>query len=681
MRLNEPITDLEVLVPANEAIVSRTDTGGRITFVNKTFCDVSGFSEQELLGKPHNIVRHPHMPKEGFANLWNTIKAGRPWDGLVKNRTKSGDFYWVRSNVTPVTENGKVAGYISIRERPSREEAALAEAVYARIRAGDSSGLALRDGALVQVSLGTRLSETWAAVATRLVLTLAAATLGLAATGALGFLGMATSDDHLRSLCQWSAAGTAVLSATVAYVLGWAVLGSVKRSLRHVTRDLEALAADDGAHRIQFPRCREFWTASRMLRAVQARMAYSRHAQAETERAIEEARSSAVRTMVERVERDSRAAMHHVTAQADQTIRNATEVAAAALRVSTNANHVNSAAQSSLMNAQTVGAAAEEMFASVREISAQMSRASSSAQIAVEKSADVREKIHSLSDLADSIGNVVTLIGEIAGQTNLLALNATIEAARAGDAGKGFAVVAAEVKSLAIQTARSTDAIRTQIGAIQTASKSAVQAVEAIGESIHATAEVAVAVAAAVEEQSAATGEIARSATETASAAHLVSESIDEVSRDAAEAGRLVESMRNDAFTMSQCVEELERAVVRVVRTSTSYANRRSGERIGTDETCIVEDTDGIRYNGRIDDISASGASVSGVSGFIPGDSGVLHVQNGAPGARTGFEVCAIGSDGKLHPKFIPGQVSRGAQDWIATLTSTHNAALHRAVA
>ena len=186
MRLNEPITDHEVLVPENQTIVSRTDTGGRITFVNKTFCEVSGFSEEELIGKPHNIVRHPHMPKEGFANLWATIKSGQPWDGLVKNRAKSGDFYWVRANVTPVTENGAIVGYVSIRERPSREEIACAEAAYARIRSGQGHGLSLRNGALVTVSFRSRLADLWQAVGTRLVLLLAAVVLGLGVVAAAG---------------------------------------------------------------------------------------------------------------------------------------------------------------------------------------------------------------------------------------------------------------------------------------------------------------------------------------------------------------------------------------------------------------------------------------------------------------------------------------------------------------
>ena len=90
MRVNEPITDRETDVPDGEPLVSRTDPAGRIDFVNHVFVEVSGFTEQELIGSPHNIVRHPHMPQQAFANLWATIKAGRPWDGLVKNRKKIG---------------------------------------------------------------------------------------------------------------------------------------------------------------------------------------------------------------------------------------------------------------------------------------------------------------------------------------------------------------------------------------------------------------------------------------------------------------------------------------------------------------------------------------------------------------------------------------------------------------
>src|SRR3954453_10170060 len=153
MRLNEPITDHEVLVPENETIVSRTDNGGRITFVNRTFCDVSGFSEEELIGKPHNIVRHPHMPKEGFANLWATIKGRQPWEGLVKNRTKSGNFYWVRANVTPVLEAGQLSGFISIRNKPGRDEIAQADAAYAAIREGRGHGLRVKGGSLIRTGL------------------------------------------------------------------------------------------------------------------------------------------------------------------------------------------------------------------------------------------------------------------------------------------------------------------------------------------------------------------------------------------------------------------------------------------------------------------------------------------------------------------------------------------------
>ena len=116
MRNNQPVTANEVLLDADTLIVSRTDPKGLITYVNKAFIDISGFGEAELLGQPHNIVRHPDMPVEAFADLWRDLQAGRPWIGLVKNRCKNGDFYWVLASVTPLLENGQVVGYLSDRK-------------------------------------------------------------------------------------------------------------------------------------------------------------------------------------------------------------------------------------------------------------------------------------------------------------------------------------------------------------------------------------------------------------------------------------------------------------------------------------------------------------------------------------------------------------------------------------
>src|SRR5580698_7732777 len=150
MRVNEPITNHAAPVPDGEPLVSRTDPGGSIVFANHVFVEVSGFTEEELVGAPHNIVRHPHMPQQAFATLWETIKAGRPWDGLVKNRSKSGDYYWVRANVTPVLEDGKVAGYISIRSKPTQSQTDYAEKAYADIRNGSARNIGLDDGELVR---------------------------------------------------------------------------------------------------------------------------------------------------------------------------------------------------------------------------------------------------------------------------------------------------------------------------------------------------------------------------------------------------------------------------------------------------------------------------------------------------------------------------------------------------
>lgn len=122
MRNNQPVSGNEVSLSDDQTIVSRTDTKGIIRYINRDFLLISGFTEAELLGQPHNIIRHPDMPEAAFADMWATLKAERPWVGLVKNRCKNGDHYWVEAHATPVFEQGKVAGYMSVRRKASREK-------------------------------------------------------------------------------------------------------------------------------------------------------------------------------------------------------------------------------------------------------------------------------------------------------------------------------------------------------------------------------------------------------------------------------------------------------------------------------------------------------------------------------------------------------------------------------
>ncbi|KAA0574095.1 methyl-accepting chemotaxis protein [Azospirillum sp. Sh1] len=202
MRVNTPITDREVHLTEGVPLVSRTDTGGRITFVNQAFVEISGFDEHELIGAPHNLVRHPHMPKEAFADLWATVKTGRPWEGLVKNRTKGGDYYWVRANVTPVVENGAVTGYISIRSKPAREDVAAAEALYAEMRDGRAA-LALAEGALVRKNRAGRAAAfAWASLSGRLAAVFGLLILAVLLAGWLGLDGMADSNQSLRTVYE-----------------------------------------------------------------------------------------------------------------------------------------------------------------------------------------------------------------------------------------------------------------------------------------------------------------------------------------------------------------------------------------------------------------------------------------------------------------------------------------------
>ncbi|WP_419592211.1 PAS domain S-box protein, partial [Thiolapillus sp.] len=139
MKINEPVTDNEIVMKDGQFIVSTTDRKGIIQSINRDFIEISGFSSDELIGRNHNLVRHPDMPPEAFEDLWCTIKADKPWIGIVKNRCKNGDFYWVKANVTPMRDHGHVTGYMSVRTKPTRQEIEQADTLYKKVRAGETS--------------------------------------------------------------------------------------------------------------------------------------------------------------------------------------------------------------------------------------------------------------------------------------------------------------------------------------------------------------------------------------------------------------------------------------------------------------------------------------------------------------------------------------------------------------
>lgn len=158
MRINQPVSGIEHPVPEGEVLVSKTDLRGIITYCNRAFLEVSGFCERELIGEPHNLIRHPDVPPEIFADLWKTIAAGNPWNGVVKNRCKNGDYYWVEANVTPLLEQGRTIGYVSLRYRASPAQIAAAERAYQAVRDG-RPGLSSEPDLGYIVQLQQRLSD------------------------------------------------------------------------------------------------------------------------------------------------------------------------------------------------------------------------------------------------------------------------------------------------------------------------------------------------------------------------------------------------------------------------------------------------------------------------------------------------------------------------------------------
>ncbi len=639
MRVNEPITDREVEMPDDELLVSRTDTGGRITFVNAAFVKISGYTEAELVGAPHNLIRHPHMPPAAFADLWATIKAGRPWEGLVKNRTKTGDFYWVRANVTPMMEGGRITGYISIRSKPSREQVRAADQLYARIRKGEAHDIRIVEGLAIPTGLGHRVAGWVSGLSGRFALVLALDALTAAVAGGLGLSG-----------AGWLAvAGVVAAGVLAAGGAGLALLAAVQRPLRRFEAHFDAIARSDFTYEIEAAASSEFTRLTNLLRAMKAKLAYAAQERSEHERKAQADRRQALQQMAETVEREAGAAVAVVAARTGDMARDAEGMAEAAGRVSGSSQGVAAAAEQALANAQAVASATEELAASIREISSQVAYAGTVTSEAVTDGEGAQATIRSLAEEVGRIGEIAKLINDIASQTNLLALNATIEAARAGEAGKGFAVVANEVKNLANQTARSTEEISLQIAKITELTGAAVTAVSGIGGTIGRIDEVASSIAAAMEEQSAATQEISRNVIETSSAAQEVAKLIAEVSMDAAEAGQQAGGVRSASFQVAESISDLRQVLVRLVRTSTEETDRRMFERVKVDAACEVRLGDNTLV-GRVEDVSEGGANVAGVPNGQPGQHGTLAVA----GRTASFETRAA-EHGHIHVQFDQG--------------------------
>lgn len=206
MKNNKHVTNVEKNLTDSDSIVSNTDLKGIITYANDTFVRISGYSREELIGVPHNIVRHPDMPPEAFADLWRSMKAGRPWTGVVKNRCKNGDHYWVLATAAPIHVNDQVVGYMSVRSKVGREQIEAVDPVYRLFREGKARNLRIQDGKIVKAGLleQFKLSKD-CNIKFRLVATLALLTMLMLTAGGIELFGTSKAKEGLSAVYEDSA--------------------------------------------------------------------------------------------------------------------------------------------------------------------------------------------------------------------------------------------------------------------------------------------------------------------------------------------------------------------------------------------------------------------------------------------------------------------------------------------
>ncbi|MHB1052941.1 MAG: methyl-accepting chemotaxis protein [Thiobacillus sp.] len=415
MRSNMPVTNVEYVLKDTETIVSKTDLHGNITYVNQDFISISGFSEAELIGAPQNIVRHPDMPVEAFADFWRTLKEGKAWTGLVKNRCKNGDHYWVVANAAPIIENQKVVGYASIRMKPDREQIQAADKAYRALKAGDQS-IEIRDGHAVKRSLISFSAAQ--SLSLKSMLIMAAGSMAVMFIG-MGLLAWFAETAENAFYINWLIA-ISTFGVPMAAIFGVLSYRSVVLPLERALSEIDRMSSGDLTGQIEANGLAELAQLMQSLRVLQIN----------------------IKLLVGQ-------------------IKEATEV------VNTGANEIASGNLDLSSRTEQQAASLEETASSMEELTSTVKQNAEHARHAnqlVVSTADIAanggkvvgkvvETMASIKQSSRKIADIIGVIDGIAFQTNILALNAAVEAARAGEQGRGFAVVAAEVRNLAQRSA------------------------------------------------------------------------------------------------------------------------------------------------------------------------------------------------------------------------------------
>ncbi|MBD9457261.1 methyl-accepting chemotaxis protein [Pseudomonas sp. PDM05] len=435
MKINLPVTGRNVDFAPDANILSTTDLTSVITYANKDFIDVSGYSREELLGAPHHLLRHPDMPAAAFAHMWQTLKAGRSWMGMVKNRCKNGDHYWVSAYASPVTRDGVTVEYQSVRTKPDARRVAAAERAYAQLRAG-------KRPLLPTFGMGLKLS------------------LWVVGTGGLTWaLGLGLADYAL----VWQ-----LLALVLGGAVGAAGVNAILRPLAQLNQRARAIADNPLSQAIYTGRTDECGTIEFALHMLEAQVGAvvgrigdaSWRLSGHAAQLVEQLDSSHASSLGQQTQTDQvAAAIHQMTASVAAVANHAVAASKAADQAGneTREGHLR----------------VDESRDAVLRLSQELTRAT--------------EVIHQLESHSGEISSVLEVIRTIAEQTNLLALNAAIEAARAGEQGRGFAVVADEVRGLAQRTQQSTNEIQRMISTLQGGARDAVQAMAQSSEHVDAS--------------------------------------------------------------------------------------------------------------------------------------------------------------------------------------------------